>query len=736
MGFPVVDLGGKTKLYGNLFQCAEEPDTSALIDQLKILVNLSKKTYKAASQQQKQIFCDKVLASFAAIFQYLSTREFPHHALRNLENESFIPCLVDKTLQWYTPTMVFFNNGNTKEERSDDLDGITNSLFPTVPFSPFLSSTGVKQEATTKDLFSLIIQSPQAAYDAIKSEKRYRTLLRRIAAHRPFHRVDNAIRETPFLLAYTVSEDGDGKEKTTCELAKASDIYIIDNTFFGRMFSVKRAPHESDLEEFYALIGARYISEVVHKKFDIIGRPHKSGITDALTERIQERGPLLVSPSVTSRPLVENAASILLPSNFAVLQVDEITVVYKLQKSVRTNNTTCCSQQGRFGRDNAVVITPDFEFFDVGYAIAELILKHPNLTDAFFISSLLEAPLDQLRARGFPVDRIIKVHEPTKTNPEEPETPTIAAEKGDNNETTPSTPSNHSSDNTQNQNHQGRQVLNGSPAPLAASKDKEEEGAKTKTFKDTYVSILKQMFPGADEAFIAQLLGDNPNMNKVKQVAEDLAVNGYPEKADAKDDASTVTTQQEEVEQERSRPSKLLGSKKLSRAFNGLKSGKNLGGLQNRLKQTGAISFGNEAGMAAPPTGDSQAPQAPVQPKDDATLQENMEKALREKVKSSPSVDERGLKTPEQSISIPEGLDHGSSCEVLPSQDIKPFVALNGKTTSHNGIKIFSYAKLSSSEEHLQAHFDAVECFAVVLERLCTVVFGLPLHSVAICKLL
>ena len=42
-------------------------------------------------------------------------------------------------------------------------------------------------------------------------------------------------------------------------------------------------------------------------------------------------------------------------------------------------------------------------------------------------------------------------------------------------------------------------------------------------------------------------------MDKVKQVAEDLAVNGYPEKAGAKDDASTVATQPEETQQPQNR---------------------------------------------------------------------------------------------------------------------------------------------------------------------------------------
>jgi hypothetical protein len=59
------------------------------------------------------------------------------------------------------------------------------------------------------------------------------------------------------------------------ELVKAEDIYIIDNSFFGRMFPVKRAPHESDLEEFYSLIGSKYISKEVNTKYDVVGVAQK-----------------------------------------------------------------------------------------------------------------------------------------------------------------------------------------------------------------------------------------------------------------------------------------------------------------------------------------------------------------------------------------------------------------------------------------------------------------------------
>jgi len=158
-----------------------------------------------------------------------------------------------------------------------------------------------------------------------------------------------------------------------------------------------------------------------------------------------------------------------------------------------------------------------------------------------------------------------------------------------------------------------------------------------------------------------------------------------------------------------------LGSKKLGKAL------KNFGGLPNHLKLAGIQS------VSGPSTGKC----CSVAPKDDAILHRNMERMLQKKAQNSPQVDAKGIKSPEESISIPQGLDLGNTCEVVPSQDITPFLAKNGKSESHNGIKLFYFRKDQSSNNYMYANYDMVESFALVLERLCNV-FGLRLTSIAI----
>jgi len=439
-----------------------------------------------------------------------------------LFNEDFIPCLVNGKVQWFPPTMVFFKN-----ESLDEDGDITQSLFQIVEFSPFLASTGVRQEASTRDIFRRMIDSPKVVLSAVKNEENYRALLRRVAANPPFRRVTDDIRNSPFLLAYSVSEENSSNHKPTFELAKAADIFVIDNSFFGRMFPVKRAPHESDLEEFYALLGSNYISKVVQKKFDVIGAyKQETTSTKVLMERIQERSPLLLSSGNSSRSLlVDGASTILEEKNLEIIQAPELKAIYSLGRSTRTQKTTCCVRRKMFNK-NSIVVTMDFDWFDVGFAVGDLILQRCQLEDAFFISSLLEAPLEQLRARGFPVDRIIK-----------PEAPPVTEEgvvgKNDS-----------SMSGRMNSNITGSKSENSMSSITSEIKNEEESESKSKIHDDNErcrgqtpdelkhdrIATLKQMFPGVDESYLREKLGQNPSRDKVRSVAEEMALHGYPKK--------------------------------------------------------------------------------------------------------------------------------------------------------------------------------------------------------------
>jgi hypothetical protein len=152
MGFPVIDpsLGDTGKLFGSLFQCATEPDPSALIRQLHFLINSAKTSLNASKGAHRKVVSERVVSAFSEIFHYLSScsSEIGSSLMGGLEAEEFIPCIVNGEVKWSRPNAVFFRS--TNDEAGDN---ITALLFQVVNFSPFLAAAGVKQEASIPDIF-------------------------------------------------------------------------------------------------------------------------------------------------------------------------------------------------------------------------------------------------------------------------------------------------------------------------------------------------------------------------------------------------------------------------------------------------------------------------------------------------------------------------------------------------------------------------------------------------------
>jgi hypothetical protein len=483
------------------------------------------------------------------------------------------------------------------------------------------------------------------------------------------------------------------------------------------------------------LLGSRYISKSVDRRFEIVGKPSDdTSLTIALQERILERSPLLVSPSITSRPLVADAASIVSEKRLSIFEAPSLMAVYSLGGTVRRSRTTCFSRQvnGQFGAKNhAIYVVDGFDFFDLGFAIGDLILKRCQLEDAFFISSLLEAPLDQLRARGFPVDRILPkpVPVPEPTVADIPATYGNAPPHGTAQGTTE--PDANSSSTISSDNEAKTNPV--SSVQAAASPPQDESACQG------FEQILKQMYPDAEKNYIRASLGKNPSMDDVQRLATDMSSGNYP-KENITSDSGTVDTETSSVrgqEQDTSSSKKNKSGlrKKLGR-FGGFLSG------STPLRPPPAVpgsgpgqqhdSLGAGVGPTGPSSGVHQERTKPVSPAVDAQSQSQLDKMLQSTVRASSDVNRQGVEAQETALtSIPEGLDRGETCEAIPGQSLKPFPGPRGSATTQNGIRVFSSRTTSVSEVFLAEHQSSLESFSVVLERLCSV-FGLKLVSIAI----
>jgi Protein of unknown function (DUF3684) len=768
MGFPVIDpkLGKKGTIYGTLLQCDTEPPASYLLNQLKHLVALAKDRIKIADQK---VHGPRIVSTFQQLFKYLSQRssELNYNSLEALGREAFIPTISNEQLIWYRPSDVFFRRAASKtSDSSGNTETLTEELFHVIDFNPFLAAAGVKEEATTADLFQRMLNSPQDVLNTLGSEKKYRSLLRRIAADPPFPiaRPPSNVKNTPFLLAYQVkpysdtnSESADSG-KLTHQLARADDIYVIDNSNYGRMFTVNRAPPESDLEDFYIRLGAHYISKSVDRRFEVVGSP-KSGtdLTNALRERLRERGPLLVSPNITSRPLVSDATSIINDKMLEFFEAPTLLAVFTLGKVSRRSSTTCFSRPNR--QKNLIYITPDFDLFDVGQAIGDLILKRCMLEDAFFISSLLDTPLEQLRSRGFPVDRVVKsepVVVPVKTEKQlesltsSTQAPTIAAlperSKADvGAKTSPYVPvAAVPPISSSSQKAVPDSKINHPTAEESSATDDDRKPPPA-SFTGSKADILLQMFPDADPSFIQAALGANPTVDDVKELADTMTNGHYPKQTlntgdahvDKNADDSTVATSTESMN------SLEVATKKKSLR-------QRLGGAFSSKRRTTGASTGSEGATLPPipsntgitsvmpptkdaPSGNTQRHEqrAPVSPAQDAQTQTALEQMLQRSVQTSNRVHaQQDIDAPASTLTsqpIPPDLDRGDTCEVIPGHFLRPYTL-----RKPSGIQVFSSKEFPSSATFLSEHDESLHCFGIVLDRLCTGVFGLPISTIAI----
>jgi hypothetical protein len=716
MGFSTLDPQLDTIHVATRTQCSKDPSSLFVIDRLIQLVGVSNAKLNhlrdsGGNADERERLNLQILSLFDAVFEYLSTRnDFQKSDLIGLAKKAFIPCLTRGNIEFLPPAQIFF----IKEKKSEDdaNDVLTEKLFKQIKYNAFLSHVGVKTEPTLAEIFELMLEKPDQTLDLL-GERSYKSVLQRIAAHPPFKHVTNRISSCPFLLAYlvvdeeVVSEEDKGKEqRVQYVLARAEDIYIVDNSFLRRQFPMLVAPMEQTLEDFYHFIGSRYVSEVVKKDFELQGRTYQNtALTVSLTNRLRERRSLLLSPTNSSRPLATNAAKLIDEQNLEVVQVDVILGKYTFERSSKHLKVTCCCKQRKNTHMTTLYVTTNPDWFDIASAIGAIILQRCQLEDALLLSQLLESPLETLRYRGFPVDRILR-----PTSKPQPK-PSLSSPQP--------MPSLQSSPPTQSLEAKTQSPQSGSSG---------DEG---------FESILHQMFPHCPIDVIQDLLGKNPTQEKVREVADFLASMPPTDKDKPKQSSlerSSILDNKDHIASSKTMQKKKPGlmGKVLRGLPSSLLNNHNTGGGKMKPTQDGANIAGQRIIQELNDFSHTGAEsKTPVSPERDASTQKSLENMLSQAVQASRAVDDAGIRSPETILNhLPHGLDRGSDgCEVIPAQNIHPFVGPHGNSKTRNGIRVF--VTVSSSPTFITENFSAVEDFAVIVQHLAAV-FQLNLATVAI----
>ncbi|KAJ3412284.1 hypothetical protein HDV05_000995 [Chytridiales sp. JEL 0842] len=368
------------------------------------------------------------------VFTYLAGRQsdFGAHDWQVLRSTRFIPIQKGDSKQvviYAEPPKVYFGNGN---------NSVYQKQFTYVDFgepsNAFLRACGVKDEPNPQELAQQVVRDPQSFLDQLGFQK-YLQMLRTIAANYYMLRQTSLLSEmkrSAFLIGIRsentsegfddrgkkgeLVEKADDKEQVLYQLATAGDIYLIDDTVLGQLFTPLGAPMEALLEDMYQDLGSQWLSKQVTEVTTPKGQPKSTRRTMDLQNLIHERALLLLYDGQQVRggkDIMLGAEDTL--KTLEVVEVPEIVIERKFHSVTKLQRTTSCMMVDKRLRKHYLFISSQessgIDYFDVAQSLGKVIFKKCRLNDSLLLSTLLSTSIINLRRKGFPVDRILNLQE-------------------------------------------------------------------------------------------------------------------------------------------------------------------------------------------------------------------------------------------------------------------------------------------------------------------------------------
>ncbi|KAG0933842.1 hypothetical protein G6F57_009475 [Rhizopus arrhizus] len=483
-------------------------------------------------------------------FEYMASRmgDLSRSHWQQLKQTAFIPANQNNVVVLKEPSNCYFE--------SDGSASFHKELFLFVNFgtlaNSFLRSCGVKDEPNTVELASMIVKDPQRFWDLSSGGERYLGALRQIAGQfyliRSNRQLLNDMKTKPFLVGIkrmTLSEQQQQQsssienEENSAEgefvqyrLAKASDIFIIDDTMGHQIFSPLSAPMEPLLEEFYRQLGSQMLSTQIKETYSYSNRMGVTDRTKKITEMIFERTPIIIYQMMNDNPqrrkeLLHDEQYV--KQHLKVIQVQELKINRSFKHTGEKNvqPTTACADRVDFGI--YVSNAKEIDYYDVANALCVLLFARVQFNDAIIVERYLTVSLLNLRRKGVPVDRILNIRKQHVTSPAPPPLTT----------TSPTQPP------------------PSMPRPLPSQE------------LDKYTKQVQEVFGDCQEGYIRQLLAQQ-HENHVQNVIDRLLQETYPKKSNEIKNQIISTEEEMEEKRKQAEASKRVSQQKPSGFMNRL----------------------------------------------------------------------------------------------------------------------------------------------------------------------
>ncbi|KAI8924001.1 hypothetical protein BC831DRAFT_428325 [Entophlyctis helioformis] len=706
MGFSVIhpDL----KIHADKFGVQQAPSPRLLLDRLRTT--------------------PPTLDNAASVFTFLGSRQagFLNSDWLALKNLKFIPVKRHDGVLYAAPSIVYFENADVST---------LHSQFIYVDFgtsaNAFLRACGVKDQPSPLELARSLVRAPQEFLDASGYDA-YMELLRQIAANYPSMLRHNStlmqqMKSSAFLIGIRPEQEsgsaaaaptGDqpsqssGDSAVRFKLAVASEIYLVDDTVLSQIFRPLGAPIDELLEPMYQDLGSKWLSQHVQETHSPKGTPTATVSAQKLQGIINERAPLLLYDGHQmrhSRDLVSGAEQTL--KALRVLEIPQIDIVRTFDRVSRTQRTTACTALSARNRELLLLITSDYDYFDVASAIGKIILKQPRLNDSLLLSTLLSTSLENLNRKGFPVDRILNL----RASKLKASTANAVLEREQASSPGPSGGLQRSGSTLSQQSASA-----GSQSTLAAAGNRSQEPPATANSPET--KELQSMFPDADPAFIQKQIGIM-GPERLQDIANSMIESGYPKGSSKTSGASPPSSSpQQPKPTDKASSDDLFG---MLNKFTGLDIKKNLGGnindLTNRLTQSISTVTGGAIGGSVP-TG--PAPSTNITPRQTDQLKSH----LAQSITTARGARESSIRSqiPNDPPAPPPLQQVANQCNVLADQDLVLLAQIDTNMPFYVDRHVLEEGRLILVNDR-----HAIDRFATVL-RFLSRVFALPRESVHI----
>ncbi|KAH6840942.1 hypothetical protein B0I37DRAFT_331751 [Chaetomium sp. MPI-CAGE-AT-0009] len=368
------------------------------------------------------------------LFEYFTTRlgDLGHNSLAKLRDAAIVPVMrqqdrrpgvgegTGSTLAHLRPLHCYLGSSSTYKDIFDFVDFGADA-------NTFLFKCGAKSEPTKHEIAQLACTEPARLLSILQSPEKYLNLLKSIAEDFATLKRDKELlkkmKTSAWLLGFRELSSGKSQTSEALEedeapikhyqLATADNIVVLDDYISYRLFkeALLCAPEDDFLEAFYMALGSGTLGSKVKEDLFVGHITRNQDGAEWLRKHVLERSKLFLHEYSKDKHDAIKHDTQWLEKNLQVSTVSSLGLRRSLRGHAKSHQEkrSAASYKTASGWMLYVAAEDKPDMYQVGQAICQLLLNRPNQHAYFFFEPFLKLGLLDLRARGYNVDRILRV---------------------------------------------------------------------------------------------------------------------------------------------------------------------------------------------------------------------------------------------------------------------------------------------------------------------------------------